>query len=275
MRTLSVPVWCQHWVAPCDHSREDWSQLGCRIFPARLFGRKESLLKRFRFVFFSFFWWWFIWHSFDVATRTTSCSPWLTCSSTNYGVKCYKIRRGSLPPNAGPQDRHGHQSGKFWWAFGGFELQGLFITWQFTTKPIFLGGKHMRKSGETTTSRQLSMWWLNQLNSRQWASTQQSSLGLRLFSQWFLVWCNLLFPYWPSLTTFETSRTQGLAFAVPSNTLSFAAWLLFATQEFFTLDVTLRQQFVCEVVSQLMQFPGCNKVGLRIWRGVFSGPIAE
>lgn len=47
----------------------------------------------------------------------------------------------------------------------------------------FLGGKHMRKSGETTTSRQLSMWWLNQLNSRQWASTQQSSLGLRLFSQ--------------------------------------------------------------------------------------------
>lgn len=37
---------------------------------------------------------------------------------------------------------------------------------------------------------------------------------------------------------------------------------LFATQEFFTLDVTLRQQFVCEVVSQLMQFPGCNKAGL-------------
>lgn len=68
---------------------------------------------------------------------------------------------------------------------------------------------------------------------------------------------------------------QGLAFAVPSNTLSFAAWLLLATQEFFTLDVTLRQQFVCEVVSQLMQFPGCNKVGLRIWRGVFSGPTAE
>ena len=92
--------------------------------------------------------------------------------------------------------------------------------------------------------------------------------------------CDAIF-YWllPSLTTFEThmfiSRTQGLAFAVPSNTLSFAAWLLFATQEFYTLDVTLRQQFVCEVVSQLMQFPGCNKVGLRIWLGVFSGPIAE
>lgn len=40
------------------------------------------------------------------------------------------------------------------------------------------GRKTYAEIAETTTSRQLSMWWLNQLNSRQWASTQQSSLGL-------------------------------------------------------------------------------------------------
>lgn len=68
----------------------------------------------------------------------------------------------------------------------------------------------MRKSGETTTSRQLSMWWLNQLNSRQWASTQQSSLGLRLFSQWFLVWCNLLLTIAFSYHIWNIQDTKGL-----------------------------------------------------------------
>lgn len=55
------------------------------------------------------------------------------------------------------------------------------------TKPIFLGGKHMRKSGETTNVNVV----VKSVEMRQWASTQQSSLGLWLFQNHFL--CDAIF----------------------------------------------------------------------------------
>ena len=102
------------------------------------------------------------------------------------------------------------------------------------------------------------MWWLNKLK---WGSGRQHSNHLwdcGSFHNDFLCDANLLLTIALSYHIC-ISRTQGLAFAVPSNTLSFAAWLTFCDSGIFHVGcdtptaVCLRGRFTADAVSRLQQ----------------------